>query len=219
MMSFFIFSPKIFVSMKRPHIYLFLLLFCSIASAQRFKVTSGNVKAIKDVKRFNVEFEYNSNLKIRKKSEEEYLKKQAEKKELIEVGSGYKFIQLWYKNRVAHYAPTFIQKFNSFTLEGAEPITVAQNIDNSKYTLLVKTMKIKPGYDDIFYVEAAEIKFEILFFSSDNPEKVLCAMQTKVRGDALSDDLERIRTAYGNLGIALSKRLNRKALNKKNGNQ
>ncbi len=210
-MAFFIFSPLSLISMKSLSVYLLLFLCGSMINAQKFQVTSGDLHAVSDAKSFNVVFEYDPNMNVKKLSEKKYLKVQAEKKEILEEGSGYEFIQLWYKNRTEQYEPTFIQQFNSFNLDGNQ-LSVGQNKESPKFTILVKTTKIIPGYSDIFYVQAADVKFEIEIYANDNPEKILCGMKTKIRGASVTEEFERIRTAYGNLGLALSKRINRKAL-------
>jgi len=200
--------------MKRLSTCFLLLICCGIVHAQNFKVTSGDLAAINNVKRFKVLFEYPASLKVRNTSEKKYLKVQAEKKEKKEAESGSEFIQLWYKNRAAQYQPTFIQEFNSFNLDGNQ-LTVAQNIERPKYVMVIKTTKIVPGYSDLFYVQAGEAKFDIQIYAADKPEIILCRLKTKVRGNSVAKEFERIRTTYGNLGNALSKYLNRKALVKK----
>jgi len=210
---FYIFTLSV-NDMKSLNTYFLTLLSCGMLHAQKFQVTVGDLLTISDAKRFSVVFEYDSELEVKNDSEENYLKIQAEKKEEIEVGTGYVFIQNWYKNRASQYEPSFIQQFNSFNLDGNQ-LTVAKKTDNSQYTIRIKTTKIMPGYSDLFYVQAGEVKFVIEIYEAANPDIILCGLKTKVRGATVAEEFERIRTAYGNLGLALSKRLNRKALARK----
>ncbi len=211
MSSFFLFSPSQIRPMKSLTISLILILSFGILNAQKFEVLTGDLITVSDAKKFNVEFEYASDLKVNNKSEETYIKQRADKKEKIEKGSGVEFIQLWYKNRTGQYEPTLIQQFNSFNLDDSQ-VTTSRNFASAKYTMLVKTNDINPGYANIFYVQAGKIEFDVLFYETAKPEIILCRVKTKIRGGAVADELERIRSVYGNLGLALSKRINRKSL-------
>lgn len=193
-----------------------IFLISSIAiQAQQFEEVEGSVENITGIKRYNVVFEYSSNLKIPKNdSEEDFLQKQYEKRELKKSGSGENFKKLWFENRTNLYEPTFIQKFNSFSLDDRK-VTVAKNISSTAYTMKIETVSITGGYDDFFYVEEGEIGVLISIYETDTPDNILYALQTNVRGVANADDFERIRTAYGNLGEAASKRFSRKTLLKK----
>lgn len=211
MSGFFLFSPFQIRPMKSLVVsFILMFSFCSL-NAQKFEVLTGDLMVVSDAKKFNVEFEYASDLKVKNKKEETYIKQRADRKEKLEKGSGVEFIQLWYKNRSGQYEPTLIQQFNSFSLDDSQ-VRTSRNFKTSKYTMLIKTNDIDPGYANIFYVQASKIEFDVLFYETENPENILCRLKTKIRGGAMADELERIRSVYGNLGLALSKRINRKSL-------
>lgn len=191
----------------------FLFFFCGlILQAQQFDVVSGAIENISGIERYNIVFEYASDLQIpRSDSEQDFLRKQFEKREQKEPGSGELFKKLWFENRVNLYEPTFIQQFNSFRVDNRQ-VTVAKNITSTEYNMKIKTISITAGYDDFFYVEEGEIGVLISVYHTDAPENVLYAFKTDVRGIANTDEFERIRTAYGNLGEAASKHFSRKAL-------
>ena len=183
--------------------------------AQQFEVISGTIENISGIERYNVVFEYASDLEIpRSDSEETFLQTQYEKREQKELGSGEAFKKLWFENRVNLYEPTFIQDFNSFRVDDRQ-VTVAKKISSTAYTMKIKTVSITGGYDDFFYVEEGEIGVLITVYEKNAPEKALYVVETEVRGVANADEFERIRSAYGNLGEAVSKHINRKALMKK----
>jgi len=201
--------------MNKALTYFFILLCGFLLQAQKFEVVSGSMENIPGVERYNIVFEYASNLQITKNdSEQAFLQKQYEKRELKEIGSGEKFKTLWFENRVKLYEPTFIQQFNSFRLDDRQ-VTVAKNITSTEHTMEIKTISIDSGYNDFFYVEEGAIGVLISVYERDSPKNVLCAVKTKVRGIANADEFERVRTAYGNLGLAISKHFNRKGLPKK----
>lgn len=196
---------------------LFFILFngALMLQAQQFEVVRGSIENISGIQRYNVVFDYATDIKIPKSdSEQDFLQKQYEKRELKNPGSGERFKKLWFENRVNLYEPTFIQQFNSFRVDNRQ-VTVAKNISSTGYTMKIKTISITGGYDDFFYVEEGEVGVLISIYKTVTPEDVLYEVETVVRGVANADDFERIRTAYGNLGEAASKRFSRKTLLKK----
>lgn len=194
----------------------FLFLYCGLfLQAQQFEVVSGAIENISGIERYNVVFEYASDLQIpRSDSEQVFLQEQYEKRERKKSGSGEAFKNLWFENRVNLYEPTFIQQFNSFRVDNRQ-VTVAKKITSTDYTMKIKTNFIRGGYDDFFYVEEGEIGVLISVYETNAPEKILYAVVTDIRGVANADEFERIRSAYGNLGKAASKHFSRKALLKK----
>ena len=201
--------------MIKPFIYCLVFLCGLLVQAQQLEVVSGSIENISGVQRYNVIFEYASDLQIsRNDSEQAFLQKQYEKREEKDSGSGEKFKELWFENRVNLYEPTFIQQFNSFRIDNRQ-VTVAKNISSTGYTMKIETTSTTGGYDDFFYVEEGEIGVLISIYETNAPESVLYSFKTEVRGVASADEFERIRTAYGNLGEAVSKHLSRKALLKK----
>ncbi len=195
--------------------YLLFFLCGFFLQAQHFEVVSGAIENISGVQRYNLVFDYASDLQVsRSESEQSFLQKQYEKREQKENGSGELFKKLWFENRSKLYEPTFIQRFNNFRVDNRQ-VTVAKNITSTGYTMTVQTISIAGGYDDFFYVEEGEIGVLISIYETEAPENILYAVKTDVRGIANADEFERIRTAYGNLGEAASKHFSRKALLKK----
>lgn len=193
---------------------LLSLFFVSVLTvkAQKIEVVHGAIENIAGIQRYNVVFEYATDLQISKNEvEQDFLQKQYEKREQKVPGSGEKFKSLWFENRTQLYEPTFIQRFNSFRIDDHQ-VTAAKNISSTAYTLHVKTISTTDGYDDLFYVEEGKIGVLLTIYVTDTPENILYGIKTEVRGDANANEFERIRTAYGNLGEAVSKHFSRKAL-------
>ena len=198
--------------MTKPLTYCLFFIGGLLLQAQQFGVVSGSIENILGIQRYNLVFEYPSDLQISKSdSEQAVLQEQYVKREEKETGSGEKFKKLWFENRSNLYEPSFIQQFNSFRVADRQ-VTVAKKISSTGYTMKIKTVSITGGYDDFFYVEEGGIGVIISVYETDSPDTVLYAVETNVRGIANSDEFERIRTSYGNLGEATSKHFSRKAL-------
>ena len=91
-------------------ILVFALLITALSYGQKMKVSDGNIKNLKGITTFNLEFDY-SNLQIPKaKSEEAYLKEKVALREEKEKGSGEKFRKSWFADREERFEPKFIKK-------------------------------------------------------------------------------------------------------------
>lgn len=197
----------------KPFYMLLLGLVSAVCSyGQLFKTDSGSLESISGVKRYNIVFEYVEDLKIpRYPSEEAFLEMQARKKNQKELGSGELFKSLWFTNREKLFEPKFIQEFNFFNLKEKQ-VTVARNITDAVYTMVVRTYLIDPGNSNFFFKKDARLEVTVHIFKADAPDQILYTtkmVNVHSRG-ANKDDYDRIMSAYAELGRGLSKHLSRK---------
>lgn len=199
------------ISSKSIFISLFLL-FAFTSNAQIFKTNKGNLESLSGVERYKISFEYSEDLKIPKfESEESFLKEYARKKDKKKLGSGEAFKNAWYTNRELLFEPKFIQEFNFFNLKEKQ-VTVAKNISDAEYTIVVKTLLIDLGNSNFFFKKNARLEVTIQIYKSDSPEDILYATEivdVHSKG-ANENDYDRIMSAYAELGRGLSKHLSRK---------
>ena len=193
-------------------LHLALLFLPIVCFAQIFKTAQGDLNSITGIERYNIIFEYAENLKVPKyDSEESFLEYHRKKKEKKESGSGETFKNLWFINREQLFEPKFIQEFNFFNLKEKQ-VTVARNISDAQYTMVVRTSLIDPGNSNFFFKKDARLKVIIRIYKSDTPEQVLYKTE-KVNvhsKGASTGDYDRIMSAYAELGRGLSKHLSRK---------
>lgn len=202
---------------KIKRIYLFVLIFLTSVSiySQVFKTAAGSLEAISGVQRYNIAFEYADNLQIPKyDSEDSFLEMYAKKKDEKELGSGETFKNKWFTNRSDFFEPKFIQEFNFFNLNEKQ-VTVARNISDSDYTMVVRTSLIDPGNSNFFFKKDARLEVTIRISRTDAPDQVLYTTElVDVHSKGASvEDYDRIMSAYAELGRGLSKHLSRKTLN------
>ena len=96
------------------------------------------------------------------------MEKQVSKRELKEKGSGEQFKKEWFGNRALHFEPMFVEGFNSFQLR-KKKITIEKDNQEAKYTVLVKTHLIYPGYYLTIVLEHAKLEVTITIFETANP--------------------------------------------------
>lgn len=193
-------------------LHIALLFLPIVFYAQIFNTAQGDINSIAGIERYNIVFEYDEDLKIPKyASEQSFLEHHAEKKENKVSGSGEIFKQLWFTNRQQQFEPKFIQEFNFFNRKEKQ-VTVARNISDSDYTMVVRTSLIDPGNSNFFLKKDARLEVTIQIYKSDTPEQILYTTElvdVHSRG-ASTGDYDRIMSAYAELGRGFSKFLSRK---------
>jgi hypothetical protein len=158
--------------MKKIIISLFLFV-VSIASAQRYKVLSGDLKNIKGISEYNVTFDYSDQKVHGFETEEAFLKDKMDKRKNKE-GASERFKKEWYEDRENKYEPKFIEYINKRFEKGE--IKAGKNLA-AKYTMDVKTTWIYPGYNLVELAEPAKISAIITIKETDNPSKIVVALE------------------------------------------
>ncbi|CAM3609211.1 hypothetical protein [Zobellia roscoffensis] len=146
-----------------------LLVVSATTYAQKMKVKEGDIKNLKDISAYTLEFDY-SNLEIPKfDSEEDFLADKMAKREEKEAGTGEKFKESWFADREERYEPKFIESFNKRFDDGE----VSVSMDAADYTMKIHTTKIYAGYNVGIVRKNAEISTVITVYETANPTNVL----------------------------------------------
>lgn len=157
----------------RAKIFLFLLLNSfSPIFAQRYKVLEGEIENLKNIKAYQVEFNY-ENLEVHGfESEEAFLKEKMEKRK-ANPEKAENFRKDWFSNREKYYNPAFKNYFNSYFKKGECTI-----IDDSPFLMRVNLTWIYPGYA----IEPSKLSATIEFIDSLSSKKLLVIQFEKVIG-------------------------------------
>lgn len=158
--------------MKKAVILVFLFV-VSIASAQRYKELSGDLKNLKGISEYNVTFDYSGQNVQGFETEEAFLKEKMDKRKDKE-GAAEKFKKEWFEDRENKYEPKFIEYFNKRFEKGE--IKVGKNT-GVKYTMNIKTTWIYPGYNVVAGAEPAKISAIITIAETENPTNVLVSLE------------------------------------------
>ena len=196
-----------------------LLLIALVASAtsyaQKLKVSEGNIKNLKGITDYNLEFDY-TNVQIPKfDSEDEFLADKMNKREAKEIGAGEEFKNSWFSDREKKYHPKFIESFNKRFSKGE--IVLDSNKDNAKYTMKIHSTLIYAGYNVGIVRKNAEIDAEITIYETSNAENILFAGKYRdVQGNgAMGYDFNsgyRISECYAKLAKSFAILIKKKAL-------
>jgi hypothetical protein len=191
--------------MKKLLLLPLLVWMVSSVSAQKIVTEKGNLLDLKGESEFNLQYDFKT-LSVGKYSDEqsyidykkgEYAKSDPKKAEDWEAG--------WKSAREKYYQPKFETQINKYIGGKA---SFAQANANAKYTLIVKTTFIEPGFNVGVMRQAAYIDVQYIFVESANPENVLVRLsQRKIPGaDAFGYDFDasaRISEAYAKAGKML----------------
>lgn len=185
-------------------LFLLTFLFGLQMNAQRVKTTSGSDDILKPESSINIEFNYD-NLSVGKyKDEQEYITAKTEEYNKKEAGKGTAWASSWKNDKEARYQPKFIELFKSTS--GMSIVTEA------KYTMIVKTVSIEPGWNIGISRKNAQIDLEIWIVETANKSNKLATftIDNVPGGTAFGYDFDtglRISEAYAKAGKSLGKSL------------
>ncbi|MCA4782916.1 hypothetical protein IF125_11730 [Empedobacter stercoris] len=195
--------------MKNYLLTIFLML--SILSfGQKFQILSGNTNFLSDQKEINVELVFD-NVKFynENKTETEYLEKR-EKDVLDNPKRGESYWKEWLADWNENKNSTYLDKFIKGTTK-SKKINFVKN-SSAKYTLIINSEWIYPGYHAGIAIEPAKLSTTLHFIETANPSHILLSIKTdKIKGTSGKNDFVmeygRIASAYESTGKLLSKEL------------
>lgn len=199
--------------MKKFATLTLLFLVSTATIGQKLKVQEGDLKNLKDIKVYAMEFDYTDVMIPKFDNEEDFLKDKMDKREEKKAGDGERFKKSWFDDRPDRYHPKFIESFNK-RFDGGE---VQVQEDAADYTMKVHSTKIYPGYNVGIVRHNAEIDATITVFETADPSNVLFSGNYKdAQGSgAMGYDFDsgyRISECYAKLAKTFAKDLKKKGL-------
>jgi hypothetical protein len=179
-------------------------------NAQRLKITDGDLDALKNETKINMAFTYD-NLSVGKyKDESDYVAKKTDEYNKKESGRGDRWAKEWVADRKNRFEPQFIELFEKYS-----DMKVSGSANDAKYTLLLKTTTMEPGFNVGVMRRNAEIDGEIWIMEAAS-QKVICKIKMdNAKGrDFWGADFDtggRIAECYADAGKAVAKFIKKKA--------
>jgi hypothetical protein len=165
--------------MKRNQLLVSVLaiLFASFTYGQKITLIEGDFGFLKSEKNINVKYDY-SNFSVGEFSNEgDYKKKRITELNAKESGAGDRWSASWERDKEVRYPEKFEELINKgFASSG---ISFKQNSD-AKYTLIVKTTFIEPGFNIGVVRKSAAVSFDYIWVESANPSKVVAKQTQKM---------------------------------------
>jgi len=182
------------------------------ASAQKkTHAKKGKYDFLKGETTLNLEFNYNFMTIGRKNTaEDEYVKKKVTEYNKKEAGKGDKWKEGWEGSRESRYEPKFETLINKSMSKAG--ITASKGAA-SKYTLVVRTVMIEPGYNIGISKQPAYVNFEFDFIETETKKEVASYILYTVVGSQMGgfdfDSGSRIAESYAKGGKMLGAYINK----------
>lgn len=186
------------------------LLICLVAPlfgvyGQKIKQT-GNLSPLKGEKVLNVQYVYDG-LLVGKVDEPSYITKKVTEYNADEAGKGDKWKESWFNDRKTRYQPKFEELFNKHMEDAG--IVVKDGASDAKFTLIVKTKVIEPGFNVGVVRKSAFINVAVDVVETANPSKPIAqfTIDNVPGGGAMGYDFDsgfRIAEGYAKLGKSLA---------------
>ncbi|MEI7732498.1 MAG: hypothetical protein WCO56_23200 [Verrucomicrobiota bacterium] len=192
-----------------------LLFSVSCLQAQKITVKSGSLEFLKGETALNVEYTYD-NLTVGKGTEQAYTDKKVAEYNAKEAGKGDKWLEAWKGDRSKRFEPKFEELINKQITDRKFALKVGKNPD-AKYTLVLKTTGMEPGWNVGVMRAPAWISTEAQFVETKDHSKELAVVEIlKAPGrDAMGYDFDvgyRLQEGYAKTGKELGAFLSKKAL-------
>jgi hypothetical protein len=191
-----------------------LALAAATASAQSMKLESGSLDFLKGQTVLNVEYVYDG-LTVGKETEQAYIEKRTTEANKKEAGAGDKWLAGWKDGRAKRFEPKFEELLNK---QWEKKTTLkAGKIPDAKYTLVLKTTNLDPGWNAAVMRAPASVSTEAHFYDTKDRSKTLAviSIQKAPGRDAMGYDFDatyRMQEGYAKTGKELGGFLLKKAL-------
>lgn len=159
--------------------FALIALFSGILSAgfaQKITVLEGDLKVLKGETVLNVQYDWDGIAVGKFSKEEEYINKKVSEYNEKEPGRGDKWRESWNGDKIGRFQPEFEKLFNKYS--GKLNLYLG-NEKAAKYTAIVKTTFIEPGFNVYVTKKPASIDLTITIVETDNPGKVVAKIVSK----------------------------------------
>ncbi|MFS4493088.1 hypothetical protein [Maribacter sp. 2308TA10-17] len=188
--------------------------FTSIYS-QKIKVEQGSFDFIVGQKEVNVIFDYD-NMKLMKENftNEEYITKRSADLEEKARGKGKTWEKAWNSSRELIWNPKFLELINKY-LGKDKDMYFAEDLQDTKYTLIVETVWLYPGWDAGIMKQPAKVTTNLKFVETANHDTILLEINSKnAPGDQWGNNYSnesRVGEGYAKTAKTLAKLILKKA--------
>jgi len=192
-----------------------LFVSCTMMS-QDMEVVKGDFGFLKDQKEINVEFDYSKmTLMKEKKTEAQYVEDRAKELNDDKKGVGDIWKKKWNPSKELIWNPKFLELINVVLLKDDKEVSYQEDLKSAKYTLIVETVWIYPGWDAGIMKQPAKVSTNLKFVETANKSNVLLEISSEnAPGDQWGNNYSnesRIGEGYAKTAKSLAKMLLKKA--------
>ena len=191
------------------------ILISTLLNAQDMNIVKGDFNFLKGEKEINVEFDF-SNLTLMKeeKSEAQYVEERTKELNEKNKGVGDVWKKKWASSKELIWIPKFLELVNIVLSKEKKDLTFNEEVTTAKYTLIVETVWLYPGWDAGVMKQAAKVTTLLKFVETANKSNVLLEITSKeAPGDQWGNNYSnesRIGEGYAKTGKSLAKMIIKK---------
>lgn len=191
---------------------VFLIFLTGVVCAQKMKVISGNFDFLKGEKELDLQMDY-SHIKFYKENMDEaaYIAKQ--EKDIQKANKSPEEFEAWKKDWEYSKNTQFVDKFLASMNKNTDIKTSVDN-PSAKYTLLVETVWIYPGWFAGVMNQPSKLSTVLKFVEKSDPSNVLLEIESKnAPGDnfvGLPNNNDRISEGYAKTAKTLARMIEKK---------
>jgi hypothetical protein len=191
---------------------LFSLTIALVVNAQRIVIKSGSFSALKDQTEVNVEFKFENVLMMKENVTEEQYLENRKRDVLANPKRGEVGWQKWNAEWQRYKNEEYINYFTKGLNKSYKNISFKKDSPSSKYTILLETNWVFPGWHGGMMVMTAEITGKIKLIETNNPANVLAEAEFNkfdrfVNNKEIVMEYGRVAGAYESLGKYLGKEI------------
>jgi hypothetical protein len=179
-------------------------------------IVQGDFGFLKDQKEINVEFDYSKmTLMKENKSEAQYVEDRTKELNEKTKGIGDIWKKKWNPSKELIWNPKFLELINVVLLKEKKEVSFQENLTAAKYTLIVETVWIYPGWDAGIMKQPAKVSTRLLFVETNNKNNVLLEIKSEnAPGDQWGNNYSnesRIGEGFAKTAKSLAKMILKKA--------
>ena len=149
------------------------------------------------------------------KSEEQYIKDRSKDLSEKKKNNGTVWENKWNSSKELIWNPKFLELANVVLSKKDKDVNFQEGLVDAKYTLIVQTVWIYPGWDAAVMKQPAKVSTNLIFVETANKSNVLLKItSTNAPGDQWGNNFSnesRIGEGYAKTGKSLAKLLLKKA--------
>lgn len=192
-----------------------IALCAASVSAQSLKLNSGSLEMLKGEKTLNLEYVYDG-LTVGKLSEPAYIDAKVAEMNKKEAGKGDQWLVSWKGDRERRYQPKFEELLNKQFTDRKAGLEAGKN-PAAKYTLVLKTTMLEPGFNVAVMRRPASVSTEATVLETKDRSKALAQITilNAPGQDAMGYDFDtgqRLAEGFAKTGKELGKFICKKAL-------
>lgn len=193
-----------------------VLFVSSIMTAQDMDVVKGNFDFLKDQKEINVEFDYSKmTLMKEKKTETQYIEDRTKELNEKTKGIGNIWMKKWNASKELIWSPKFLELMNVVFVKDKKETSFQEGLIAAKYTLIVETVWIYPGWDAMVMKQPAKVSTLLKFVETNDKSNVLLEISSEeAPGDQYGSNFSnesRIGEGFAKTAKSLAKMVLKKA--------